>query len=69
MITLNFVKSFSIELARVALLAALPLLITSLEAGSVDWNAIGIVTAVAVLRAIDRALHESGVSEKGITRF
>lgn len=63
------------ELARVALLAALPLLILSLESGSIDWRSIGIVSAVAVLRALDKMLHKLGeqtgnaVLTRGLTQF
>lgn len=56
------------ELARVSLLAALPVIYTSLEAGVVDFRAIGIAVAVAVLRAVDRFIHEwDGTALKGIS--
>ena len=63
------IKEFSLELLRVALVAALPVVIASAEAGSVDYKVIGTIAVVAVLKAVDRALHESGVAEKGLTRF
>lgn len=35
-----------------------------------ELNSTGVAfIALAVLRAIDRELHESGVAEKGLTRF
>ena len=63
------IDDFVLELLRVALIAVLPILYLSLEAGKVDWRAIGLAGVIAVLRAIDRWLHEKGIAEKGITRF
>lgn len=63
------IKDFTLELLRIALVAVLPILITSLESGNVDFRIVGTLAAVAVLKAVDRALHESGVAEKGLTRF
>ena len=63
------IKQFSLELLRVALVAALPIVIASAESGNVDYKIIATVAVVAVLKAVDRALHESGVAEKGLTRF
>lgn len=63
------------ELARVALLAAFPLLILSLESGSIDWRSIGVVALLAVLRALDKMLHKAGevtgnaTLSRGITQF
>lgn len=57
------------ELLRVVLIAVLPVLYTSLDQGTVDWKAVGIVAVVAGLRAVDKWLHESGVADKGLTRF
>lgn len=59
------------ELGRVVVLAILPLIIASLEAGVVDWRLIGVTGAVALLRAIDKYLHlkaPEGTSG-GLTRF
>lgn len=68
------IKGFT-ELARVAILAALPLLILSLEQGMIDWRSIGIVSAVAVLRALDKMIHKLGEQtgsqtlSRGLTQF
>lgn len=65
----------TLELARVAVLAALPLVILSLESGQIDWRSIGVVTAIAVLRAVDKALHKYGEQNgdstlaRGLTQF
>lgn len=70
MIFLNlFLKEFLLELLRISLIAALPVIIASLEHGNLDLKVLAVAVALAVLRAVDRALHESGVAEKGITRF
>ena len=63
------VKDFILELLRVGLIAALPVVYLSFEAGNIDIKAISIAVVIAVLKAIDRALHESGIAEKGLTRF
>jgi len=62
------------ELGRVALIAALPILISQFETGKVDWRVIGIAGIVAVLKAVDKGLHLYGVEkenslELGLTRF
>ncbi len=63
------------ELARVVLLAILPVLIISLEKGDVDWRAVGLAGSVALLRAVDKGLHELGkvidsdMLTKGLTQF
>lgn len=63
------------ELARVAVLAAIPVLIVSFENGLVDWQLVAVTASVAVLRALDKMLHKLGEQEnnerlaKGLTRF
>ena len=55
---------------RVFLLAVGPLIVIELEKGSgFDFKSVGIAGVIAVLRFVDKWLHESGVSEKGLTRF
>lgn len=64
-----------VEGLRVVVLAIVPVLITSLEQGSVDWKVIGVAGALAFLRFVDKWLYlqgkESGnaVVEGGLTRF
>lgn len=65
----DMIKDFTLELSRIALVAILPVLIASLENGDVDFKVLGVIAAIAVLKAIDRALHESGLAKKGLTRF
>lgn len=62
------VKEYLLELSRIALISALPVLIVSIESG-VDYKTILILISVAVLKAIDKGLHESKIAEKGLTRF
>lgn len=66
---MNFVKEFAKEGLRVALVAVIPLFLLALEAGEINLTAIAVAAAMAVLRALDRALHETGIAEKGLTRF
>jgi hypothetical protein len=63
------------EMARVALIAIVPLLIEGLSAWAINWKAIAIVAGVAVLRAVDKYLHLEGkitgneTETKGLTQF
>jgi hypothetical protein len=63
------------ELLRVIVLAIIPNLIASLEAGELDWRVLIMTLSIAALRAVDKWLHVLGkVDEdptliKGITRF
>ena len=63
------VKQFSLELARTAMIAALPVVIASLESNELDLKVFAVAVTIAVLRAVDRALHQSGIAEKGLVRF
>lgn len=65
----EMVKPFVLELLRVAVIAVIPVAVVSLENGTVDPRALGVVAVVAVLKALDRMLHETGVAERGIVRF
>jgi hypothetical protein len=57
------------EAGRVVVLAVIPILIDSLNAGMVDWKAVFVVGVIALLKFADSWLHESGTSELGLTRF
>jgi hypothetical protein len=65
----ELVDDFVLEAGRVALIAALPIVIDSLQKGEVDWKLVGIAVLISLLKALDRWMHEKGVAEKGITRF
>lgn len=61
---------------RIALLAAVPIIVAQLESGNgVDLRVVGIAVAIALLKGLDSFLHELGKStdnktlEKGLTRF
>jgi hypothetical protein len=63
-----FIESVK-EGLRVFLMAVVPLLIVQLQNGSFEWKTIIIAGVIALLRFIDKWLHNSGVSELGLTRF
>lgn len=65
----EMLTEFSLEMGRIALVAVLPILITSLEAGKVDMKLVAVTGIVAVLKAVDRALYETGAVKKGLIRF
>jgi EamA domain-containing membrane protein RarD len=59
------------EAGRVVVLAIIPVLIASLEVKQFDWISIGVVAGLALLRFIDKYLHDQapdGVAG-GLTRF
>lgn len=63
------------ELARIGLIAILPIIIVQLEAGKIDLKVLWVLFVVAVLKAIDRGLHSFGKDTnnegltKGLVRF
>lgn len=63
------------QAGRIIAVAIVPLLISQLQNNSIDWKAIGVTGAIALLMGIDKYLHLEGkVTEnesltKGLTRF
>lgn len=57
------------ELARVMLIAVIPLVIVGLETGRVDWQVIGIAAIIAGLKLVDKVLHKSDLPIKGLLPF
>lgn len=64
------------EAGRVAVLAVIPVLIVALQENKFDWRIIAVTMAVAVLRSIDKWMHETGKEDTkrsdlvgGLTRF
>jgi hypothetical protein len=63
------------ELARVAILACIPILIDGLTQGKISWTLVAASAMVAGLKALDKLLHlegkESGSDTltRGITQF
>lgn len=68
-------KEALLEAARLAVLAAIPVLITGLSDGAIDWRLVGVTAVIAALRFVDKLLHELGKETenkllvKGLTRF
>lgn len=54
---------------RVFLMAVIPLVTVQLQDGEFMWKPVLLAGVIAVLRFIDKYLHNSGVAEKGLTRF
>ena len=69
------IKEATLELLRVVVLAVIPVAISSIESGAIDWKVIATVGAVAGLRFVDKLLHQYGKDIgdqrliKGVTRF
>jgi len=59
------------EAGRVLVLAIIPVLIDSLSKGSIDWKLVAVTGAIALLRFIDKFLHENAPEGEagGLTRF
>lgn len=63
------------EFLRIGLIAILPVLIYQIENNSVDYKMITVLGIVAILKAVDKTLHERGKElgnenlTKGLVRF
>lgn len=72
---LSPVVEFFKELGRIAVFAAIPIVIIQLESGKeIEWKSFVTALVIAILRAIDRAKHvelknEGVVEGKGILPF
>ena len=71
----TLIKEFGKEFARIFLLAIIPVAISQLESGMVNYQALAIVGVIAVLKGIDKGIHEVGKENdsvnltKGLVRF
>jgi hypothetical protein len=52
------------EFLRIVLLAAIPVVIAGIEQGNLDYRLVASAVAIAILKAIDRGIHEYGVMEE-----
>ena len=60
------------EFARVAVLAAIPLLVSGLQSNepTIDWRLIGITAIIAGLKALDKFVYKNDdIPAKGLTQF
>ena len=58
------------ELARVALIAVIPVLIDSLNKGNFDYRLIATVGIIAILRGIEKYLYENKkTADNPVTNF
>lgn len=63
------------EALRLGVLAIIPVLITGLNNGEIDWQLVATVGLIAILRFVDKTLHQLGKEKnnemliKGLTRF
>lgn len=59
------------QLLRVGLVAIIPLVITGLQTGTIDWKAVAVAGAIAILMGIDKWLHkaDTGIGGNGLTIF
>ena len=49
------------QVVRIAILAALPILVTALSSPlGVDWGSVGLAMVIAVLSGLDKWNHEAG---------
>lgn len=55
------------EIVRIAILAAIPVLIALMQNGEGNWKLVGVTVAVAVLRGIDSWIHDSDLPIKGLS--
>lgn len=58
------------ELGRVVVLAVLPVVIVALESNAIDWKVVGLTALLAVLKALDKYVHErKDIAAKGVVPF
>ena len=63
------------EVLRVAVIASIPVVIDGLSKGALSWQLMGTAAAIAILKALDKMLHEYGKETgsdgltKGLVRF
>lgn len=63
------------EFLRIGLIAGVAVLLQGFYAGNIDFKAVLVATVTAIVKAIDKYLHEQGILEGdpsktlGLTRF
>lgn len=58
------------ELGRILLIAVLPILIDSFATGSFSWRVTGLALMVALLKALDKWIHENkDIKANGLVPF
>lgn len=58
------------EIARVAMIAVIPIAITGLETNTLDWRVICVTAIVAILKGIDKFIHKSeDIKSSGLVPF
>jgi len=58
------------ETGRVAVIAALPLIISGIEAGNLDWRLVAITGAIAALKGLDKFVHKNdNINANGVLPF
>jgi hypothetical protein len=63
------------QAGRIVLVSVIPLLVVQLQNSKIDWRAIGVTGAIALLMAVDKYLHLEGKLQdndqltKGLTQF
>lgn len=63
-------KKALLDGGRVMVLSVIAVMIASIQQGQViDLKVLWMAALVAVLKFLDKYLHESGVADKGIVRF
>ena len=67
------VKKSVLDGLRVAVISMVAIILMGIDTqtGSVDinWQMVKVAGTISLLKSLDKWLHESGVAEKGITRF
>ncbi len=71
----TLVLEFGKEFLRIFILAIIPVAVSQLESGKIDYRLLIVGGIIAVLKAVDKSLHEVGKKEenvqltKGIVQF
>jgi len=58
------------EIARVAMIAVIPIAITGLETNTLDWRVICVTAIIAILKGLDKFVHKNeSMKSNGIIPF
>lgn len=58
------------EIARVAMIAVIPIAITGLETNTIDWRVICVTAFISILKGLDKFVHKNeSMKSNGIVPF
>ena len=69
----TFIIEASLEFARIIEVSVIPVLLLGINITTgeivINWILVKALLLVAVIKAVDKGLHKSGIAEQGLTRY